>query len=170
MAVLDALGNPYRFAYDRRQMIRHTDRNGLSFYYEYDKTGETWRVVHAGRRRPLRLPLRVFAGTERNAHHRFARPRLAGQVRRARSAALRDHLARRTHVLRVRRGGITVGATDPGGRRTGYDYDERGNLLKLTRPDGKSIQTEFDTANKAVSIADPNGARWWQQWHARAGG
>ena len=34
--VRNALGHPYRFAYDRHHMVRHTDRNGLSFHYEYD--------------------------------------------------------------------------------------------------------------------------------------
>src|SRR5207244_2183346 len=37
VAVVDALDNPYTFAYDAHRMVRHTDRNGLSFYYEYDK-------------------------------------------------------------------------------------------------------------------------------------
>src|SRR3712207_8634089 len=32
--VRDALGHPYRFAYDRHHLLRHTDRNGLSFRSE----------------------------------------------------------------------------------------------------------------------------------------
>ena len=168
VAVLDALGNPYRFAYDRRQMIRHTDRNGLSFYYEYDKTGETWRVVHAW-------------GDGGLYDYRFAYSQELNETRITDSLGHVSLVKFDEHGLPLCEidplGGLTsfeydevgrtVGVTDPGGRRTGYDYDERGNLLKLTRPDGKSIQTEFDTANKAVSIADPNGARWWQQWDAR---
>ena len=45
--VRDALGNPYRFAYELHHMVRHTNRNGLSFYYEYDQTGESRRVVRS---------------------------------------------------------------------------------------------------------------------------
>ncbi len=62
VAVIDALGNPYTFAYDAHHMVRHTDRNGLSFYYEYDKSSRRRVACRAclGRRRPLRLPLRVL--------------------------------------------------------------------------------------------------------------
>ena len=47
MAVLDALGNPYTFAYDGHHLVRHTDRNGLSFHYEFEDAGGERRVVHA---------------------------------------------------------------------------------------------------------------------------
>ncbi|MPY87896.1 MAG: type IV secretion protein Rhs, partial [Luteitalea sp.] len=47
-SVTDALGNPYRFAYDDHHLVRHTDRNGLAFYYEYEKaSSDGWRVVHS---------------------------------------------------------------------------------------------------------------------------
>jgi YD repeat-containing protein len=36
-------------------------------------------------------------------------------------------------------------------------------LLKLTRPDGKSIITEYEE-NKPTRLIDPKGAIWLQEW------
>ncbi len=46
VAVYDAKDVPYRFAYSDRRLIQHTDRNGLSFYYEYDGPSSVGRCTH----------------------------------------------------------------------------------------------------------------------------
>ena len=47
-AARDAGGNARRFAYDEHHLVRHTDRLGQSFYYEFDSTASSGRrVVHA---------------------------------------------------------------------------------------------------------------------------
>ena len=44
-AVYDALDHPYSFGWDdRHRLVRHTNRTGLSFYYEYDAES---RCVHS---------------------------------------------------------------------------------------------------------------------------
>src|SRR5690606_19877186 len=45
--VFDALDAPYRFAYQQDLMTKHTDRNGLSFYYEYDQQTKNGKCIHA---------------------------------------------------------------------------------------------------------------------------
>ncbi len=47
IAVFDALDAPYRFAYKNGKLVRHMDRNGLSFYYEYNHTGFNAKCIHA---------------------------------------------------------------------------------------------------------------------------
>ncbi|OLG34073.1 type IV secretion protein Rhs, partial [Xanthomonas oryzae pv. oryzae] len=44
VAAEDALGAPRRFVYRQHRLLQHTDRVGLSFYYDYDRQ---WRVVHS---------------------------------------------------------------------------------------------------------------------------
>jgi RHS repeat-associated protein len=169
VAVRDALNHPYTFAYDQHHMTRHTDRNGLSFYYAYDPSADgTWRVEHAW-------------GDGGLYDYRFEYHDLLNQRR------ITDSLGHVCLVKLDERGlpiseldpldGITTYEYDdacrttavnaPGGLRTGYQYDQRGNLLKLTRPDGKTISTEFNDANKAVAITDPGGGQWQQSWDAR---
>lgn len=165
IAVDDALGQPYGYAYDTHHMVRHTDRNGLSFYYEYQAD---WRVAHAW-------------GDGGLYDYRFAYTQELNETR------ITDSLGQVSLVKFDERnlpiceidplGGMTTYEYDEAGRttvvvdpdrhRTEYQYDERGNLLTLTRPDGKAIVTAFDAANKATRISDPNGATWQQEWDAR---
>lgn len=43
IATLDADNHPYQFEYIAdSQMVRHTDRNGLSFYYRYQRHSDGW--------------------------------------------------------------------------------------------------------------------------------
>lgn len=169
VSAIDALGHPYTFAYDGHLMTRHTDRNGLSFYYAYQSAanGEQ-RVVHAW-------------GDGGLYDYQFEYLDVLNERR------ITDSLGHVT-IVKLNEGGLpiseidplggmtsfeyddagrTTSVTDPGGKRTAYQYDERGNLLKLTRPDGASISTKFNERNKAIEITDPNGALWKQEWNER---
>jgi hypothetical protein len=46
-AVYDQLDAPYRFQYQNHCLIRHTDRNDLSFYYEYDQCTPEGRAIRS---------------------------------------------------------------------------------------------------------------------------
>ena len=151
VSVIDALGNPYTFAYDDHHMVRHTDRNGLSFYYEYDKsTQNDWRVVHAwGDGGLYDYTFEYFDElnerriTDSLGHISTVKLNEAGLP-----ISEIDPLGGMT-IFEYDDAGRTTAVVDPGGHRTEYAYDERGNLLKLTRPDGEAIETDFNPANKA---------------------
>ena len=169
VSVIDALGSPYTFAYDTHRMVRHTDRNGLSFYYEYDKTAQgDWRVVHAwGDGGLYDYTFEYFDElnerriTDSLGHTSTVKLNEAGLP-----ISEIDPLGGMT-IFEYDDAGRTTAMVDPGGRRTEYDYDERGNLLKMTRPDGKAIETVFNPSNKAVAITAPNGDTWRQKWDER---
>jgi len=167
-AARDELDNPYHFAYDGHHMVRHTNRTGLSFHYEYDASGDHWQVVHAW-------------GDGGLYDYRFVYWPAIHEVR------ITDSLG---HVTTVQTdpsglpileidplGGRTIFEYDDAGRttaivnaanhRTEYEYDERGNLLKLTRPDGSTVAIEANASNKPTAITDPNGAVWRQAWNER---
>lgn len=168
IAVRDALDHPYRFAYEGSYMVCHTNRTGLSFYYEYDKRGEEWRVVHAW-------------GDGGLYDYRFA---YWSEIRETRITNSLGHvttvksdenglpileidpLGGRT-IFEYDEVGRTIAVVDADNHRTEYLYDERGNLLKFTRPDGLSIETEFSQVNKIIRVTDPNGAEWRQEWDER---
>lgn len=166
IAAIDALGEPYRFAYEQHRMQRHTDRNGLSFHYAYAMSDEgEWRVVHAWGDGGLYDYHFAYldAINERRITDSLGHVSLVKLDERGLPISEIDPLGGRT-IYEYDDCGRTTAVVDPAGRRTEYVYDERGNLLKLTRPDGASIQTEFDSADKAVAITDPSGARWQQRW------
>ena len=171
ISAIDALGSPYTFAYDDHHLVRHTDRNGLSFYYEYDmeKPGQ-WRVVRAWGDGGL-YDYRFEYIEELNER------RITDSLGNVSLVKLDEYGLPINEIDPL--GGVTiyeyddVGRTnavvDPDGHRTEYEYDERGNLLTLTRPDGNTIITEFSSENKAVKITDPNGAEWRQEWDGQGG-
>lgn len=168
VAAIDALGAPYVFAYDAHHMVRHTDRNGLSFHYAYERHGEDWRVAHAWGDGGLYDYRFAYIDTinERRITDSLGHVSVVKLNEQGLPINEIDPLNGIT-IYEYDECGRTTAVVDPGGRRTEYAYDERGNLLKLTRPDGASIQTEFDVVNKVVSIIDPNGAQWQQSWDGR---
>jgi RHS repeat-associated protein len=169
VAVRDALDYPYTFAYDDHHMVRHTDRNGLSFYYEYEKPADAaWRVVHAwgdGDLYNYRFdyidPLNERRITNSLGHVSIVKLNEAGLP-----ISEIDPLGGMT-IYEYDEAGRTTAVVDQAGRRTAYQYDERGNLLKLTRPDGLSIVTKFDDNDRPIGIRDPNGALWQQEWNGQ---
>lgn len=169
VSVIDALHKPYTFAYDAHHMVRHTDRNGLSFYYDYDKSNpEEWRVIHAwGDGGLYDYQFAYFdAINERRITDSLGNVSIVKLNEAGLPISEIDPLDGMT-IYQYDEAGRTTAVIDPAGNKTAYDYDERGNLLKLTRPDGKCIETLFDATNKVVAITDPNGAQWQQQWDAR---
>jgi RHS repeat-associated protein len=168
VCVYDALNAPYRFQYNNHRLIQHTDRNGLSFYYDYDEYSSDGQCVHAW-----------GDGGLYNYHFKFhdieGRTEISDSMghmfnvkydNRYLITQEIDPLGGKT-VYEYDDAGRTTAVEDPDGNRTEYAYDERGNLLQLSRPDGNTIATEFNDADKAVRITDPNGAAWQQDWDAQ---
>ncbi len=166
--VYDALKVPYRFHYKNHCLVQHTDRNGLSFYYEYDEYSPEGRCLHTW-----------GDGGLYNYHFKFLD--LLGRTEITNSLGHTSTIQYNSNNVIEQEidplGGVTKyeydeagrasAVVDPGGNRTEYKYDEAGNLIKLTRPDGKSIVTEFNAASQAIKIIDPNGAVWQQEWDDR---
>jgi RHS repeat-associated protein len=177
VAVIDALGAPYRFAYEQHRMLRHTDRNGLSFHYAYEHAGGAtadpadpgnWRVVHAwgdGGLYDYRFEY-TDALNERRITDSLGHVSLVKLDERGLPISEIDPLGGQT-IYQYDEAGRTTAVTDPDGHCTAYEYDERGNLLKLTRPDGTAIATAYSHDDKATAITDPNGATWQQAWDER---
>ncbi len=167
VSVKDALGHPYRFVYRDGVMVRHTDRNGLSFHYEYDRFAPDGRVLHTW-------------GDGGLYDYRF------DYDPEARWTEVTDSLGHKSTVEYDERfqitkeidptggttnfvydeAGRTVEVVDPAGRATLYDYDPDGNLATLTRPDGALLTTEYDGDGRPVLQMDANGHAWRLAWDA----
>jgi RHS repeat-associated protein len=166
--VRDALGTPYRFAYDAHQMVRHTNRNGLSFHYAFEDAPEGRRVVRAWGDGGLHAYHFAYldAVNERRITDSLGHVSVVTLDERGLPVSEIDPIGGKT-VFEYDEAGRTVAVIDQDGQRTEYAYDTRGNLTKLTRPDGSAVETEFNEADKAVRVVDPNGAVWRQEWDDR---
>jgi RHS repeat-associated protein len=168
VCVYDPLDAPSRFAYRNHRMVRHTNRNGLSFYYEYDRHAPDGRVLHTWGDGGLYDYHFVYNPAERwteftNSLGHTSRieydPRLL--------------ITRETDPL----GGVTtyaydqVGRTtavvDPMGHTTGYKYDERGNLLVVVEPDGATLINDYDDQDNPTRSIDPRGGEWLRRYDER---
>ncbi len=165
IAARDALDQPYTFGYEAHHMVRHTDRNGLSFYYEYDASSVERRVVRAW-------------GDGGLYDYRFEYSEVLKERRITDSLGHVSTVKLNEQGLPINEidalGGVTIyeydeagrttAVTDQDGHRTEYTYDRCGNVLQTLRPDGSKVQMQFDALNKAVAIVDPRGSTWQQTW------
>jgi len=166
--VRDAMGSPYRFAYEQHHMIRHTDRNGLSFRYGYQQANGQWRVVHAWGDGGLHDF--QFAWLDAASQVRITDPQGQVWVVTLDSNGLPvseiDPLAGVTS-FEYDEVGRTVAVTNQNGHRTEYAYDDRGNLLQLTLPDGTTQHTAYDKQNKVLQVTDAKGSMWSHEWNSQ---
>jgi RHS repeat-associated protein len=168
VAVRDALDAEYRFDYHGHRLVRHTDRNGLSFHYEYDRRSPAARCVHTW-----------GDGGLYDYHFSYATSQHRTVIVDSRAQTWQVHYNNRLEITEEidPLGGVTrygydeAGRTsvvvDPGGHRREYAYDDRGNLVGFTLPDRGVVTTVYDERSLATAITDFNGNCWRLEWDAR---
>lgn len=165
ITVYDAMKLPYRFFYKDNILIQHKNRNGLSFYYDYDQYNSDGKCIHAWGDGGLYDYRFVYREDEKITEVTDSLGNVSYIKYDERYMIIedKDPLGGVTYY-EYDEAGRTTAVIDPDGHRTQYEYDRWGNLLKLTRPDGNSITTEFDKFSNPIKITDPNGAKWQQEW------
>ena len=179
VGVYDAMGNPYHFQYAGHRLTRHTDRNGLSFHYEYQASAGSHRCVHAWGDGGLYDYRFEFLDAERTT---LMTDSLGGswQVRCDGRHQIVEEVDPCGGVTTYQYddAGRTTAKVAPSGVRTEWEYDDHGNLLSQVLPDGSATTHEYDEANRLTATVRPNGARWEfaydgrrlvQRWTPRGG-
>ncbi|MFD1801387.1 RHS repeat-associated core domain-containing protein [Mixta tenebrionis] len=167
VAVEDAAGVPYTFGYEEgHRMVRHTDRNGLSFYYSWQLHDDgVMRVTHAwgdeglfDYRFEYHLQDRTTLITDSLGHT----SRLECNVRGF--PISRTNGAGETFSYRYDAGGHTVRETDPLGHSTEWRYDALGNEVAHIRADYTRITRSFNSEGLPLTVTDPQGGVWQQEF------
>ncbi|SUB84219.1 Cell wall-associated polypeptide CWBP200 [Pragia fontium] len=167
VSVLDAHQQPYCFEYiDNHQMIRHTDRNGLSFYYAYTLHDDgIQRVHHAWGDHGLFDYTFVY-------HPERQETLITDSLG---HTTILQYDERQLPLVRIDPlGGVKsyqydaqqrgISEIDPGGNKTEWEYDICANIVRRRYPDGSGIDIEYNELNRAVAITDAEKKRWLQQW------
>ncbi len=166
--VRDALGHPFRYAYLNHQLVRETDRAGLSFYFTYDGDGwdarciRTWGDGDVFLRDLFYDPARQRTTfTDSLGHTTACEYNDAGLV------------VRVTDPL----GGVTETAwslfndklteTDPAGNVTAFAYDDAGRRVSVTDAAGATAASTFDAAGNETALTDPGGHVWTREYDGR---
>jgi len=137
--VKDSLGKSWRFEYDGHLLVQETDRNGLSFYFQYDGRGPgAWCVRTWG------------DGGIYDHVIDYDKPNRRTVVTNSLGAVTQYDLDENRLVVKV---------TDALGHATCYEYDDR-SLQHTAEIDalGNTTHTTYDSRGNVVSVAGPDGS------------
>jgi len=167
--VTDSLGHDWKFAYVTHLLTQETDRNGLSFYFQYDGLGEdAWCVRTWGDGGIYDHVLGYDKGkkityvTNSLGHTTQYHMNVVGQV-----VKIVDPLGGETKYEYDAVTLLPTRVIDGCGRQWLTTYDENGNLARRAGPDGTTLELVHDD-NRTLS-ATLTGGRTWQWTYDRSG-
>lgn len=167
--VRDPAGRAFRYAYRGGVLIRETNRNGLSFHFEYDwhhPDGKCTRTWGDGGILERRLTY------DEHRHVTIVDDSRGGRVHYFGNAAgLVDRMI-------DAEGGEwryewdpsslkKIAEVDPLGHREAWEYDGRGNLLAYVDALGHAIRGRYSALDLPVEIIDGRGQRWAREYDPR---
>lgn len=160
--VTDSLGHDWRFAYVTHLLTQETDRNGLSFYFQYDGLGEdAWCVRTWGDGGIYDHTLgydkqkHITYVTDSLGHTTQFHMNVVGQV-----VKVVDPLGGETKYEHDPTTLRRTKVVDALGHETSYGYDARGNGTRITLPNDAALRFEYDEYARLVHATDATGKHW----------
>jgi len=163
ISVFNPQDDAYQFFYQDGRLCKHTDRNGLSFYYEYELIEGVQKCIRAYGDGGLydysfKYEQQLSSYTDSLGHQYYLQYD-------ENNLPLKEYdelglLAEYSYDD----AGRTVAVTDAKGNATEYSYDDYGNIIELREPCGLVTKTKYDEEHNAIEITDPNGNLWRQDW------
>ena len=156
VAITDALGKATIMQYQNHLMVAKTDRNGQSFYWEYDGPTTGARVVHTwgdggileGWIEYGRGINTVINSLGQKTLYYYNEAKLCTQVTDPLGNSIFHEYTEFMEPYRD--------INEEGGL-TGYSYDERGNLKAVLQPDGSVTTFLHDEEDRLILVADAQG-------------
>lgn len=156
-AITDALGKTTRIVYQNHLMTGKTDRNGQTFYWEYDGTKPKSRCTHTWGDGGLQE-----GRIEYHKGYNLVTDSLGNVTRYdflpdGRVTAVTDPLGAATLTDYTPEGDV-LREIDPEGNITGYSYNEFGQLAGIVYPDGSRSYNTYYPDGRLQSEVTPEGA------------
>ena len=165
VAAYDALDNIYRYAYRNHRLIADTNRNGITFHFEYDSYAPDGRCVRTWGDEGI-----------------FARK--LTYYPEAHVTVVEDSLGAKTTYLSNDAGLVTkvvdaagaqtsyewnescqkISETDADGNTAKWVYDESGRCIRHTNPLGDTLEEKFDGLGRGFEIVDFRGNTWQRKY------
>ncbi|PTD14153.1 DUF6531 domain-containing protein [Flavobacterium columnare] len=156
--ITDALQKSTHIKYQNHLMIEKTDRNGQTFYWEYDGTKTGAKCTHTwgdgGWQEgwieyfPEKGYNLVRDANQAVTTYYYEPNQLVTQVT---DPLGNSHFTEYTEYMEIYR------QIDPEGHMTGYTYDEFGNKTSIVYPDASVAQYIYDKEQRLSIVIDPEG-------------
>ena len=157
IAITDAKEQTTTIRYQQHLMVENTDRNGQTFYWEYDDISTGARCVHTwGDGGLLEGTIEYKKGFnivtnslgEKTIFHYDENDLCIQETDALGNSVFHQH----TDFMEPYRD------IDEEGNITGYVYDARGNITAVQKPDGTAIHYLYDETGKLKMITDATGS------------
>ncbi len=162
--VRDAEGGAQRFSYQRHLLARETNKNGLSFYFEYDGLDSQARCIRTWGdggiyNHQLRYDPDANVTLVQNSLGHVTTYHHDGSM----VHKVIDPLGHQT-ATEYDENYRVVAEIDALGQRSVSRYDTRGNLTQAIGPDGAKVELEYGPHDQPSRVIDSVGGEWqWQR-------
>ncbi|HQU84124.1 MAG TPA: DUF6531 domain-containing protein, partial [Pyrinomonadaceae bacterium] len=156
---------PYTYNYEDHLMTRETNRNGLSFYFEYEGEGQNARCVHTWgdgeiyERWITYLPkakmTKVKDGLGNETIYHYNELDFVTKIFNAEGGIYQFEYGESGELLKE---------TDEVGNVTEFQYDEQFNCVSQTEPNGAVLQAQFDEYCQPLAVTDEESAQWLHEY------
>jgi RHS repeat-associated protein len=157
VAILDALQKPTRIEYENHLMVKKTDRNGQAFYWEYDAQNKCIHTWGDGGWQEGWIEYHTQEGynivTDANGAittYYYEPNQLVTQEQDPMGNSIFYDYTEFMELYRE---------IDQEGRIMGYSYDDMGNKIATTYPDGTEEMMLYDDENRPSIAIDPEGQK-----------
>ena len=158
IGVTDAMGKTTHIEYENHLMVSKTDRDGQTFYWQYQGEGKQARCVHTwgeGGYQEGWIEYHteegynvVVNGENEKTIYRYTPEQLVTSVEDELGVRERYEYTEYNEIYRK---------WDGEDRMTGYCYDERGNLTGIVHPDGTEETRAYDDEDRLITETDALG-------------
>ncbi|WP_202702888.1 RHS repeat-associated core domain-containing protein [Flavobacterium sp. UGB4466] len=155
IAIVDGLGKASRIVYEDHLMVEKTDRNGQTFYWEYDTENRCVHTWGDGGWQEGRIEYHTEEGynlvTDANGAvttYYYEPDQLITRIKDPLGNSIYNTYTEFMELYRQ---------IDQEDRILGFTYDEMGNKISTTYPDGTQEMMLFDEENRPSIAIDPEG-------------
>ena len=159
---IDPLGHSYQYEYVEHLLVKETNKNGLSFYFQYDGVDSTAKCVRTWGDGGIYDHVITYDEAAQRTlvenslgHVTLYQMNDLGQV-----VSIMDANGGETKYEYAHPTAQKTKEIDPTGAETTSVYDARGNLIKTVAPDGAEITLEYNESNQLTQAIDAIGGQW----------
>lgn len=167
VAVIDAAGNEQQFTYQNSIIKKVTNKDGFSFYFEWDKSEVGGRCVRSwgdGAAHDCRFE---YDAKEKITYYIDCNGNKTGYHYNSLGFITRKiEPEGGTKIFQYNKNGLLTKKIDAVGNEVRYDYDNRGLLIKVVDELGHVNLFNYDKQGRVITMIDAKGHRWPRRYDA----